>query len=264
MGRAARQTRSRWVGAGSQYRGGASGGLRVGRVAGGWPVTRRRGHGVHGGPDPNSGPNGIADGPGRQPLVHRGRRGGSGGSRRPASITEFSTGPRPQRALEITAGPDGNSGSPSPSASAIGRITPAGVDHRVHRRTAAGSPLGIAAGPDGNLWFTEFGGRPDRPDHARRGDHRVHRRPHARQRPGRDRGGPRRQPLVHRGTARPHRADHSGGRDHRVRHRPHPEQLDRAWITAGPGRQPVVHRAPTATGSGGSRRRASSPSSRRA
>ena len=74
----------------------------------------------------------------------------------------------------------------------------------------------IAAGPDGNLWFTEKRRRPDRADHAERACHRVQRR-------------------------------HHGQR--RLR-----------GITAGPRRQPLVHRD-AATGSGGSRRPASSPSS---
>ena len=53
----------------------------------------------------------------------------------------------------------------------IGRITPAGdvTDTRFRRPTATGR---IAAGPDGNLWFTDYG-RPDRADHAGGAGHRV-------------------------------------------------------------------------------------------
>ena len=41
----------------------------------------------------------------------------------------------------------------------IGRITPAGVVTEFSAGITAGSgPYGIAAGPDGNLWFTEFDG----------------------------------------------------------------------------------------------------------
>ena len=69
--------------------------------------------------------------------------------------------------------------------------------HRVPAPHGDSSPLGITAGPDGNLWFTEIARQPDRPDHARRHRHRVSRRL-PRQRPDRHRGGAGRQSLVHR------------------------------------------------------------------
>ena len=70
-------------------------------------------------------------------------------------------------------------------ASAAGAADP--DDHRVQRGITAGSgPNGIAAGPDGNLWFTERR-QQDRADHAGRRRHRVRRRHHRPQRPRRDR-----------------------------------------------------------------------------
>ena len=75
--------------------------------------------------------------PRRQPLVHRVRRQpASAGSPRPASITEFSAGldrrqPAPSGSRPA---PTATSGSPRPAPTRIGRITPAGVDHRVQRR----------------------------------------------------------------------------------------------------------------------------------
>ena len=62
--------------------------------------------------------------------------------------------------------------------------------------TAGSAPFGIAAGPDGNLWFTEYC-QQDRTDHDGRRHHRVP-DPHGRQRTLRHRGRPGRQPLVHR------------------------------------------------------------------
>src|SRR5262249_14061994 len=48
--------------------------------------------------------------------------------------------------------------------SRIGRITPAGTDQQIRQSirefplpTAGSFPVGITAGPDGNLWFTELG-----------------------------------------------------------------------------------------------------------
>jgi streptogramin lyase len=71
----------------------------------------------------------------------------------------------------ITLGPDGNLwfaearcsacvfGSPG-SLEVIGQITPAGAitEFSTPNSLASGEPLGIASGPDGNLWFTEGGG----------------------------------------------------------------------------------------------------------
>ncbi len=142
----------------------------------------------------------------------------SGGSPRPAS-SPSSRSPRPP------VGPSASrpartatSGSPKHDGNKIGRITPAGVDHRVRRSPRAGSRparhhgrpgrqplvhrillatrsggspppasspsspspprpaailLGITAGPDGNLWFTETDRQQDRADHPDRRHHRV-------------------------------------------------------------------------------------------
>src|SRR5207248_1402534 len=40
----------------------------------------------------------------------------------------------------------------------VGRITPAGVIKEFPVPTASSQPLGITAGPDGNIWFTEAAG----------------------------------------------------------------------------------------------------------
>ena len=59
-------------------------------------------------------------------------------------------------------------------ANKIGRITTAGVVTEFAVPTTGSRPDGIAAGPDGNLWFTESLRRqPDRPDHPGRRRHRV-------------------------------------------------------------------------------------------
>ena len=50
--------------------------------------------------------------------------------------------------------------------------------HRIPRSLTPNSgPIGITAGPDGNLWFTEYGWQQDRPDHPRRQRHRIRRSP---------------------------------------------------------------------------------------
>jgi streptogramin lyase len=80
------------------------------------------------------------------------------------SVTITSTAHGPQA---ITAGPDGNLWFTEQQGNAIGRITPAGqitefplpiptpTAASVAFPFTAGDPTGIAAGPDGNLWFTE-------------------------------------------------------------------------------------------------------------
>ena len=83
----------------------------------------------------------------------------------------------------ITAGPDGNmwftetfhSGvvAVPPLGGAIGRITPTGTVTEYPLPTAGSSPRGIAAGPDGNMWFTDGSGQQDRADHHGRGHHRI-------------------------------------------------------------------------------------------
>ena len=103
---------------------------------------------------------------------------GSGGSRRPGSITEF----------------------PHPDAGS----RPAGDHGRARRQ-----PL-VHRAQSGN----QIGADHARP----RRDHRVHRPAHAGQRSQRDRRRARRQPLVHRDSSQPDRPHHPAtGADHRVR-----------------------------------------------
>ena len=156
-------------------------------------------------PTAYSGPGGIAAGPDgnlwftetfyREPAGSRTR---SGGSPRPAPspntpcppLTAAPTGSRPARTATC--------GSPRPGGNQIGRITPTGTITEYPLPTAGSSPGGIAAGPDGNLWFTEHCG----------GDRSGGSPPPAPspntpcpppQRSLRDRGRPGRQPVVHRG-----------------------------------------------------------------
>jgi streptogramin lyase len=85
------------------------------------------------------------------------------------TIDEFSAGITPDsHPTGIAAGPDGNlwftvydvGYSTSTSADRIGRITPAGVITEFSAGISRNSYLAdIAAGPDGNLWFTEQGSR---------------------------------------------------------------------------------------------------------
>ena len=74
--------------------------------------------------------------------------------------------PGPTTPFGIAAGPDGNLwftdygvfSNPPINPSSIGCITPAGVVVEYTASATAGSnPSGIAAGPDGNLWYTEMG-----------------------------------------------------------------------------------------------------------
>ncbi len=67
----------------------------------------------------------------------------------------------------ITAGPDGNlwfteegtiQNGKFIGGNQIGRITPSGIITEFALPTANSGPTGITAGPDGNLWFTEFNG----------------------------------------------------------------------------------------------------------
>ena len=88
----------------------------------------------------------------------------------PNTVTEFRSGITANSGpFGITAGPDGNLWFTEQGCSfcapavpgAVGRITPAGPNTVTEFRTgiSAGSELyGLTAGPDGNLWFTEFQG----------------------------------------------------------------------------------------------------------
>ena len=120
----------------------------------------------------------------------------------------------------------------------IGRITTRRGRSRSSRRasTTNAQPADIAAGPDGNLWFTE-----QKPTRAASG---------ASPRPGvitefsaglttnapalRHHRRPRRQPLVHRaGEPGPHRAHHPRRGHHRVHDGPHGELRSPTDIAAG-------------------------------
>ena len=89
----------------------------------------------------------------------------SGGSRRPASSP--SSRSRRPASLPRASRParTATSGSRSPPATQIGRITTAGVVTEFPIPHGQQLPFGIAAGPDGNLWFTEFDRQQDRADH---------------------------------------------------------------------------------------------------
>ena len=73
------------------------------------------------------------------------------------SLNEFQLPTKDRSPAGITRGPEGNiwfaeSGSPG----AIGRITSGGsITEFTSGLTTNSKPTGIAAGPDGNLWFTE-------------------------------------------------------------------------------------------------------------
>ena len=107
-----------------------------------------------------------------------------------------------------------------------------------HLHRPASSPRGITAGPDGALWFTNFGDQLDRADHDRPG--RSPSTPTQRSVGSRDRGGARRRPVVH--QLRRHRqfdrADHhERDGDELHRHRHQRSVRDRA----GARRCTVVH-----------------------
>ena len=124
----------------------------------------------------------------------------------------------PQRAANrtaITAGPDGNLWFTEEGANKIGRITPSGRITEFPIPTASSGPDGITAGPDGNLWFTE-GAANKIGRITPTGAITEFPIPTAESAPVRDHGGPRRQPLVHRGARQQDRADHPERRDHRV------------------------------------------------
>ena len=81
------------------------------------------------------------------------------------SITEFPLPTRQQGPVGITAGPDGNlwfteciqnTSVDSCNDSKIGRITPNGAITEFPLPNSNSGPIGITAGPDHNLWFTEY------------------------------------------------------------------------------------------------------------
>ena len=138
------------------------------------------------------------------------------------TITEFTTGLNPGSVpIGIAAGPDGNLWftDGSTTTPAIGRITPGGAITEFTTGLNHGSvPAGITAGPDGNLWFTDYGTTNAIGQITPGGTitefsfgltlAAANRR---------DRGGGRRQSVVHRlWDAQGDRADHPGRDDHRV------------------------------------------------
>ena len=136
----------------------------------------RRGHRVQHGITANSGPSGITAGPDGN-LWFTEHDGNRIGRITPAgTVTEFSAASRPTAARRYRGG---TGRQPlvhrEPAAARIGRITPAGAVTEFSSGISAGSgPQGITAGPDGNLWFTEFGGnRIGRHGAATHGDRRL-------------------------------------------------------------------------------------------
>ena len=190
---------------------------------------------------------GITAGPdGNLWFTEYGTATGSAGSRRPASITEFPpASPTAAARRGIAAGPgrqplvhraDGRQRDRADHADRR--------DHRVHAPASRRqrSPYGIAAGPDGNLWFTEQTGNADRPDHPGRRRHRVRRRPRAGSGPVGITAGPDGNLwFTESAASATDRPDHPGRRRHRVpRAASAPAPLGHH---GGPGRQPLVHRA---------------------
>ena len=99
--------------------------------------------------------------------------------------------------------------------------------------TGGASPAGIAAGPDGNLWFAEVNGNAIGRITPLGVVTEFGAGVTARGAPLWHHQGPRRQPLVHRKQRQPDRADHSARRRHRVRHG-HQPGASPAGIAAGP------------------------------
>jgi streptogramin lyase len=118
-------------------------------------------------PSANSLANGITAGPDGA-LWFTEERGQIGRITTVGVITEFAV--PSSFAYGITAGPDGalwftQSTTPTagcfprcPKGNKIGRITTAGIVSEFNIPTAGSGSEGIAAGPDGNLWFTESNG----------------------------------------------------------------------------------------------------------
>ena len=94
--------------------------------------------------------------PGREPVVHRGRQHKIGRITPTGAITEFTIPTRRSRRRGSRPARTGTCGSPS-RRNQIGRITPSRDGHRVPHPDHDSQPHSIAAGPDGNLWFTEYG-----------------------------------------------------------------------------------------------------------
>ena len=123
--------------------------------------------------DADAGPYGITAGPDGAlwlTLAHGGR---SCVSARTASCASTPWTRPPAARRSSRPGPTARCGSPGSKDHRIGRITTRRRRGSFAVPTPDGGPYGITAGPDGALWFTEMNSRPHRPDHPRRGDHRV-------------------------------------------------------------------------------------------
>ena len=147
-------------------------------------------------------------GRGWQHVVHRRQGGGGGRDERDRADHPVGADHRVLRRPETGQRAAGDRARPRRQfvvhrrrgADAIGRITPSGLITEYSAGLEPGSePEGIAPGPDGNLWFTDAGATPAIGRITPSGhDHGVHDRPGPAQHADRDRGRPRRQPVVHR------------------------------------------------------------------
>jgi streptogramin lyase len=140
-------------------------GNRIGRITPAGVVTE-----FSGGITPNAGLTGIALGPDGNLWFTENFTDRIGRITPAGAVTEFSAGITGPAGLEgVTAGPDGNIWFTESSGNRIGRITPAGAVSEFSTGLTSGGvdpftgqpnppdPRGITAGPDGNLWFVEFG-----------------------------------------------------------------------------------------------------------
>ncbi|MGO8947078.1 MAG: virginiamycin B lyase [Ktedonobacterales bacterium] len=117
-------------------------------------------------PDPSSVPGDITSGPdGNLWFTAEDVKGGMIGRISPTgAINEFRLPDPNSIPVDITTGPDGNlwftEGNESPntlklSGGTLGRISPSGAVQIFPLPDPASNPIGITAGPDGNVWFTE-------------------------------------------------------------------------------------------------------------
>ena len=114
-------------------------------------------------------------------------------------------------------------------------------DHAPTATRASTSRGGIAAGPDGALWFTNHDRRLDRADHAPTARSRSYRDPRHR-RAGGITAGPRRRPLVHQRRQRLDRADQRPPAS--ISSYTRPQHRWPGGIAARTRRRPLVHQRP--------------------
>ena len=146
---------------------------------------------------------------------------GSGGSPRPAHHRVRDPHSRQQPLAVSRPDRTATSGSPKTVPTRSDGSPPPGSSPSSRSRRPAAVPIGIAAGPDGNLWFTEYSWQQDRADHDRRGHHRVP-DPHGQQRPYGIAAGPDGNLWFTEDSGQQDRADHDRRRHHRVRRSPRP------------------------------------------